>query len=408
MSMLKYYIVLAVVFFCITIPLVFKENINTFDAQDERNHHYPAIINFAETFPNLDLVNYKSATTPFYHLVMMTVLKLTNLSLNGLRLVSSLFSLACVLVVFRYLLTKTANANKSLLLTLIFMFSTYFVGAAIRLETDNAALLFVILTIIVLDTMPLTVGRFVVAGIMATLAVLTRQIHLWLVGVGGFIALFQWNVPINKRIVGAAAMLLPALALLPFLLLWRGLSPAGYNDAYQASFINIDNFSYGISVFGTLALAFWPWYWRMYKENRPNPLILIGVAVVAVIFLFIFPVGAEGRLDGSVWKFASLLPSILRVSIFFWIIFPLGAVLYALTVIDGIRNKDLLMPVAAALWLVANLASAIGFQKYFEPFWLFYIAVSIKRITNEGRYYWILPVLLILAFIAFDVGRFFL
>jgi len=406
--MLKYYVALSVVFFIVTVPLVFKENINTFDALDERNYHYPAILNFADTFPNLDLQNYKSATTPLYHLVMMSVLKLTNLGLNGLRLLSSLFSLACVLVVFRYLASKFANGNKALLLTLLFLLSTYFLGATIRLETDNLALLFVFLTIIVLDTQPLSLTRFLGAAVTATLAVLTRQIHLWLVGLGGFITLFQWNAPLGRRLVGAAVMLLPALMLLPFLLLWRGLSPVTFNDSHQANFINIDNFAYGISVLGALAFAFCPWYWRIYKENRPNPLILAGVAALALIYLLVFPVGAQGRLDGSVWKFAELLPNIGGVSILFWVIFPLGMVLYALTVIDGLRHKDLLLPVAAALWLVANLASAIGYQKYFEPFWLFYIAVSIKRITDEKRYYWILPVLLILAFIAFDIGRFYL
>ena len=70
----------------------------TSEAIDERDAHLPVIRQFAAELPQPDLVGYRSATAPGYHVAMAIPARL-GVGVHGLRLISSLAGLALVPVV---------------------------------------------------------------------------------------------------------------------------------------------------------------------------------------------------------------------------------------------------------------------------------------------------------------------
>jgi len=44
------------------------KTVPTFHGSDELNYHYPTILQFYESWPRINLSDYKSATTPLFHI----------------------------------------------------------------------------------------------------------------------------------------------------------------------------------------------------------------------------------------------------------------------------------------------------------------------------------------------------
>src|ERR1700759_4593049 len=87
------YLLLALLFCAVVVPLMHNPNINFYGASDGTLFHYPMIQQFRAQFPHLDLVNYSSATTPLYHILMLIPAALFNSNLIALRGVNALISL---------------------------------------------------------------------------------------------------------------------------------------------------------------------------------------------------------------------------------------------------------------------------------------------------------------------------
>ena len=88
--------------FCVLIwPVVFSAqgrlgdaapdiNYPTSEMGDQRKYHEPTILVFAEQWPRVDLVNYPSATSPGYHLVLAVVARYISHDLVVLQFAGSL------------------------------------------------------------------------------------------------------------------------------------------------------------------------------------------------------------------------------------------------------------------------------------------------------------------------------
>ncbi len=113
------------------------------------------------------------------------------------------------------------------------------------------------------------------------------------------------------------------------------------------------------------------------------------------------------RWGGAIWALARHTPSVLEVPASFWILFPLGAVV--LTMIGQTQRKSShgLLLICVGLWLIANLASARAYQKYYDPFVLFVLGLSIQTLPTPSRRAWIGPGVLIAALAMVDLVRFY-
>ena len=72
-------------------------------------------------------------------------------------------------------------------------------------------------------------------------------------------------------------------------------------------------------------------------------------------------------------------------------------------------RREYLIMICFSLWLMANITNKDTYQKYYEPFLLFfmgYVMVTIE--TKREKYPWIGPAILLAGFIGVAITRFFL
>lgn len=121
------YVILSFLFIILVVPLIIKPEIDIYDERDEKCCHYPIIVNFSEQFPNFNFDHSPSATTPLYHIFLSIPARLFGSEIIRLRFINSIFSLVCLLVIYKYF-SKRGDRLTALLFIIIFMFSPYFLA----------------------------------------------------------------------------------------------------------------------------------------------------------------------------------------------------------------------------------------------------------------------------------------
>lgn len=411
------YVILSLIFLALIVPLIFKPEMDIFDAYDEERFHYPTILSFAEEFPKLDLVDYDSATTPLYHIILMVPALIFGSNIIQLRFISAIISLCCLLVFYKFLASR-GDARKALLFAILFLFSPYFVGPAIRLSTDNAALLFALLAIYTMETATPTSKKNLLINIFILCAIYVRQIYAWLIGAYLLFNLRGYQAKSEtldlKHII--LPTLIPILGLAYFLFLWKGLTPPRFSGGHTPQGLNWDAPVYIVSLIGLYGIIFCFWLFKMFKQNQQLfPLVLLlGFSSGYLLLHSVsneYPVIDQslGDRGGALWLLAARLPNFLSTSVVFWVLFPLGLVCLYTMVRYLISRHEYLMIGYFLLWLAANMTNFKTYQKYYEPFLLFFMGYAMVTIkTNGDKYDWIGPVILLVGFISITTMRFFL
>jgi hypothetical protein len=120
--------------------------------------------------------------------------------------------------------------------------SAYVLGPAIRLSTDNTALLFAVLSLIAVDTARDRLRSsergwlwlLLWAAVAAAAAAWTRQVQAWLSGVIMAFAVLE-SMTLSRRTLVASLSAIPVLALVPLVMLWGSLTPPDF-AGHQAGF----------------------------------------------------------------------------------------------------------------------------------------------------------------------------
>ncbi|MEM9082383.1 MAG: hypothetical protein AAGB34_02220 [Planctomycetota bacterium] len=162
----------------------------TSEAHDQDLYHMVVIERFSEQLPAVNLKEYPSATTPFYHLLQGVVYAFTGGSKWALIGINLLIMLGLVAVVWRIAALRS-RPWRGAILTALLAFNIYTFGSGVWLTTDNLAWLFVALAIGLVVFGPATHLRIILAAILVTLAVLTRQVHIWAIAPVGLAALMR-------------------------------------------------------------------------------------------------------------------------------------------------------------------------------------------------------------------------
>ncbi len=72
------------------------------------------------------------------------------------------------------------------------------------------------------------------------------------------------------------------------------------------------------------------------------------------------------------------------------------------------RNEYLLM-IVLTFWMAANVTNKDTYQKYYEPFLLFFMGYVMVAVETKGeKYSWIGPVILAAGYVGIAIMRFFL
>jgi len=385
-------------------PSLFADGITIFDDLDERLFHYPTIRQFAHDLPWPHLHDYQSATTPLYHLLMSPIALAVDGSMEPLRLVNLLLSVGAIWACIR-VLTGWGNPLTACVGALLVCTSPYFVGPAIRLSTDNAALLFVFL--LLSASHPRHSGRHEWAALFAAAAVLTRQIHLWVVVP---IAYSCWirHRRLHPSLGGAAV---PIAVLVPFALIWGGLTPPSFADGHQRG-LNPDALVMFLGVLGAHSWCVSPWLGRSLCSRGARLMVPLVVLVsFGLLAAHAMPwVDEPSRIGGAIWSIARFTPALLDVPAVFWVTVPAGAVTLLALWNHPSASHGRFLVVAAVAFAATNMMSGRAYQKYYDPMALFLLAAYLQaqppfRGLRRQQIAWALPIIWSVGLLAVTLNR---
>ena len=337
-----------------------------------------------------------------------------NDNLTTLRFVSFAMSLAIILVIEAYLMTRTRPAF-AIFFTIFIAISPYFLGVAVRLLTDNLALGAAIAALFALDdAFDLNAVQSVSGAFLGAISVLTRRIYVWLAPMQ-FLATFSHkNSRRSQRILNVLLSAVPVLALVPFFLLWHGLVPlswVGWKSTAALS-INLDVPIFILSLLGVFGSVFIFTMSRAWRSCGCRIAYAALFAAFGVLMLLVHPLTIKsGALQaGGGWLFTAGLavPTPLGTPLIFWILFPLGLVYLYVLVARQVFSGSYFIVVALILWMLANSFSAAVLQKYYEPMLIFFIAYILAPLNFESLIEWLIPSAYLFGCLSLDVLIFYL
>ena len=195
-------------------------------------------------------------------LVFAVLSKVVGLQLWRLRLGEVVVSYLLVLATYQ-LLRRDVGLDKirSFVLAAVIELSPYVFGASFRLLTWNLAALFAVLAI----HFTLSFSRterwrdFVGFAVAAGLAVLTRQLFVWVFPIGGILMMLShWSV--RAKALGSVLVLLCVSPLLALAVAWHGSVRPSHQAINQVRSPDYRGILFAIAVFGTT-------HWRL---TRPS------------------------------------------------------------------------------------------------------------------------------------------
>jgi hypothetical protein len=359
--------------------------LSTFHGTDELAYHLPTIAAFAPKLPTPDLHSYMAAQTPLFHLIEAVPARLFGLHVWMLRAVNVLFSYAMALVLYRLarrrlgLRTWTAFA-----VTAAFVLTFYVFGASFLVMTDSLGLLLALLAVDRLLALR-SLGDVAVASAWICLAILTRQSYVFLVPAA---AVAAWNSLPRRQLIPALAI--AGASLIPFGLLaldWGALVPAGSDPASCAVCkagrevgenggltLRSGIFTLAlVAIYG--AALFLPALLRTRRLPPWRP-ALIGGAVGAGLLL-LRPMAPGLHDAGYLWTLSQHVPTMLGTSLLFWLFVPSGGAVLAVRWTKPGR-AGIIGVAVFALFLMSSLATRLVYQKYFDPFAMLGLVLTMR------------------------------
>lgn len=371
-------------------------------AWDQDKYHLMAIRQFAHDWPHPDLMNYRSATTPGYHLALALADLAGASDTRTLRLIASLFT-SGLLVLFGVSLTRRAGGWQGLALALPLACSLYVFSSSAWLLPDNAAWWGVLgLMVLGLSWRP-GIGWYLSAGAIMLALVFVRQVHLWGAGVvwlSAFLGDERIRHPSSRglRVLQAALVTVPAIvAVWMFARLWGGLVPplfqsgafdpvtgktqapaSGGNLATPAFMLTLT------AMFGVFFLGYFRAGVRRVLEGDAAALRAVAAGAIVGILLALPPTSfneSAGRYSGF-WSIAGRLPCVMDRSLFISAGSIAGGVMLALVWLSLPRRDAIIVLGSLAGFALAAAANFYAWQRYLEPMVLLSLGLTSARATN--------------------------
>lgn len=410
--------VLGAVFLASALPVIVLGIQRGRMASDQLVYHEVVVRIFARDLPGVDLSDYRSATTPGYHLVIAAATRMVGSSRPVLQLVGCLFTLGLV-VVLGWAVGSRAPPMLALAVAAPVLTSLYVWPAGVWLLPDNAGWLGV-LALVLIALMPrLRVRDLAVASVVLALLVLVRQIHLWAIApvwAAAWLGPARPDDPSSgpleridpsaelgdllsnpaariKRTALALATILPAAAILVvFARLWGGLTPPmfqGTQGQVTHTGLNPATGAFVLTLVGLIGLAF-VGFWgprALVLARSARGWLIVSAALGAAIALVPATTysQADGRWTGVVWKIVQHAPTVGgRTSP----VIVAGSMLGCVVLVSWLsslsrRDRWIVLAVFVA-FIAAQTASAQLWQRYCEPIVLILFALmAVRTIVPE-------------------------
>ena len=377
-------------------------------AFDHLHFHLPAIERFATDWPQVDLTDYASATTPGYHLVIAFAGRTLGLDPVGLRWVGMLFSLALMGVVAWSVTRWSGSPRTGIVVSLPLICSMYVYSSAIWLLPDNAGWLGVWLVLAMTLHAPILLGRWLLLGLAASALVFTRQVHLWVLApmiaaawldaqrlhasdrntitpalsLREVRGVFSPTRSTMGSMVMALSVCLPAIAVVVVCaMVWGGLVPPQFQKFHTRHW-SLASPAFFCSLFAGFGMFFVAYWWRGLRELLVSKRGVLLLSALFGLFAAVFPQTdynfEQGRY-GALWSVVRALPAVEHRSLLICVLAPVGSIIIAswLVLLDR-RDRWVLMS-ACAGFMAAGAANTILGQRYFEPMVLILCALFASR-----------------------------
>ena len=369
-----------------------NRDFNAFQAGDE-GVHYQIVQTVIRQWPHPLLKGYDSWEGPLVYWLLATLSRPFGSSFVAIRLVVAAFSWGTCAVAYVLLRDRLrAGPLDALALTLLLVVSPLFFGQSFHVLTDNPTWFFVVLGLerLFAYLQRPTLARM--AGFAACLAAATlmRQIAVWLV-LPALVTLMSVPVSRGRRLAGLGLIVLGVVPLAALLTYWGALLPSGGATATSIEVARrARNLLLSLGVVGTYALIMIPTAelvaWA--RRAREHPTWLVGVALPAVGAGALL---AAGVLNPSV-AFIALLtrvdaPQVAGVSLFWWVLVPLGTAATAALVSTRISEARSRVLIGALLGLLLSaMANPRWFERYLDfPTLLVFAGLSIVAGVPPSR-----------------------
>ena len=374
-------------FVALTLPLLIVGKSGHSEMGDQRKYHLPVIERFAEQFPTPDVTSYDSATAPGYHLLMSVIHRATDGSMRPMVAATWLLALALVLIV-TFFMCRFVTYRRAAVLALPLACSSYTVGGATALSTDNAALAFASLAIGGAIMLPWTKRRAAWLSIASLLAVAVRQIFIWTIapiGLSGLLASplgafapralrdggsgGRWS----NLAVAIAACAVPVALLGVFIALWGGLVPGTGNEQItkHARGMNPATYAYAFALLGVFATPGAVLAGARVRDLRTKPVLVMSAA--ALVLALSVPTSHEmkHRAYGWFWQLmVQRTPDVMERSVVLTIFAVIGGAacgsLWRSVREAGRAREGVMLGLTMLGWLLAQSANTMAWQKYFE------------------------------------------
>lgn len=444
------WLALSAAFLALSVPVVLSGRVGTSESGDELHYHLPVIRTFATSWPDINVREYNSATTPGYHVVMGLVWRATGdptratprapmqagpggvppettlsaaeraalhafqRELIPMRLLNIAFGLAALSVVWlgaRVSCGGWAAAG----LALPFAFSPYVVSSSIWLTTDNIAWAAVLAALLIAWGVKPGVRSAAGAGALASLAVLMRQIHVWVAGPVVFAGALASPLAIlgpklwrragndargsggvlTASVVAAAA---PMLVVAGFAWHWGGLTPVSERiRSIHAGGVNPAAPAFALSVLACYGAFFVPMIMRRGERVRSLGAGVWTAAIVGAALALIVPTSTEAptfenpplRGYGWLWAVSGKFPTFADRSPLFVLLAACGGaglmLFWRAAKTNGRGNQAIVLLVGTLAWLCAQTTNPAAWQRYFDPMllaclaWLTALGVPTNR-----------------------------
>lgn len=353
---------------------------------DETNYYLPAIQLMNSDWPRLDVVRHSlSATSPGYLYCLAGVSRFVGTGRSAMRWANFAVSASVLVVLWLAWPAPTPDSIRFASL-LPLTASNFFVKSSSFVVTDNAALLAVATTLVLIQDGRSRTG-LIAAGGTAACAVFFRQINLWLCAPVLLLGLLK-----RRPLIWTAVI--PSVSVITWLFLtWGGLVPPAWRSVHEAD-LAFSAVPYQLSVLGGLGLFFYAASipaWRTELNSR----WVIGGATLGLLAATVgatFPSMEAGRWGGYLWNIAGLLPIVEGRSVLFLLSAPLGGVLLALC---GQRLWREAGSQAALLWLgsvagffATGIFNRQVFHRYYEPTVLVLLIVWLNLLSSKTKLRW--------------------
>jgi ABC-type multidrug transport system fused ATPase/permease subunit len=253
---------------------------------------------------------------------------------------------------------------------------------------------------------------FVLAIVLAIVAVLTRQLYLWVVPILVLYALSNKQWTTTRKLIAAGAATLPLLAVLPLFLLWNGFTNSSFTPQHELhdGILNGKALVLALCTLGLFAAVFGPSMTQvLMPDARGRVLLLVTFALAMAVLPALganagsYRVPMEG---GWLRAVAEHTPVVFHIWSLFWILFPLGCVVIAAMSYHAMTTRrEVWILVALVLWLLLNVMQARAMAKYYEPFEM--VVVSRFAVRARSRWWVNIPVWALAAvFVVVDIFRF--